>query len=241
MEAIKTNLIGTENVLDLAINEKVKKVVCLSTDKAVYPINAMGLTKALMEKLMLATARNITDSRTTICATRYGNVMGSRGSVIPLFLDQLSRKMPITITNPNMTRFMMTLDDAVELVIYAFESGNNGDIFIQKSPSATIQILAEAILEITNNKDHQIKIIGTRHGEKLYESLLSKEEFLLAKEEDNYFRIAADFRDLNYSLFSEKGNLNYNAKISQEYNSQNTYRLDINEMKKLLLKLSIFK
>lgn len=237
IEAVKTNVIGTENVLQAAIANGVKRVICLSTDKAVYPINAMGISKAMMEKIMVAKSRNLVDAKTTICGTRYGNVMASRGSVIPLFIEQLKANKPITITDPNMTRFMMTLEDAVDLVMFAFEQGKNGDIFVQKAPAATLEVLAKAILEIADRKDHPINVIGTRHGEKLYETLLSREEMAHAAELGNYFCVPPDLRDLNYSKFVEQGEL----KISQceDYNSHNTQRLSIDEMKHLLLKLDI--
>lgn len=233
IEAIKTNVLGTENVLEAAINNNVKNVICLSTDKAVYPINAMGTSKALMEKVAIAKSRN--SFRTKICVTRYGNVMASRGSVIPLFIEQIKKNRPLTITNPNMTRFMMTLDDAVDLVVYAFENGNSGDIFVQKSPAATVQVLANAIKELLNKPNYPIGIIGTRHGEKLYESLLTAEEMALAEDMGDYYRIPPDNRDLNYSKFFDQGDV----KLSQteEYNSHNTQILDINGMKQLLLKL----
>lgn len=233
MEAVKTNILGTDNVLESAIQNKVAKVVCLSTDKAVYPINAMGISKALMEKVIVAKSRN-SDS-TVICGTRYGNVMASRGSVIPLFTKQIINNKPITITNPDMTRFMMTLDEAVELVIFAFSNGKPGDIFVQKSPAATIQVLAEAMTNLLNKPNHEIKIIGTRHGEKKYEVLLSKEEMAQAEDLGGYYRVPPDLRDLNYGKYLDKGDTMIDDSI--EYNSDNTTRLDVSNMKKLLLKL----
>ncbi len=235
LEAVKTNVLGTENVLEAAIINGVKRVVCLSTDKAVYPINAMGISKALMEKVMVAKSRNLNNG-TVICGTRYGNVMASRGSVIPLFVEQILAGSPLTITNPAMTRFMMTLDDAIDLVLYAFERGNNGDIFVQKAPAATIEVLAEAIRTVTNNQSHPVQVMGTRHGEKLYETLLSAEEMASAEDLGDYFRVVPDLRDLNYAKYVEEGE----AKISesQDYNSHTTTRLDVDAMIKLLLKLS---
>ncbi|WP_045860373.1 polysaccharide biosynthesis protein [Teredinibacter purpureus] len=235
MEAVKTNVLGTENVLEAAIANGVKRIVCLSTDKAVYPINAMGISKAMMEKVIVAKSRNVDASKTTICCTRYGNVMASRGSVIPLFVDLIRAKKPITITDPNMTRFMMTLDDAVDLVLYAFENGSNGDIFVQKAPAATIEDLAEALRQLLQVNDHPINIIGTRHGEKLYEALLSREEMVAAEDMGDYYRVPPDLRDLNYGKYVESGD----SRISQveDYNSHNTERLDVEGMKQLLLKL----
>ena len=235
MEAVKTNVMGTENVLEAAIQNHVKRVVCLSTDKAVYPINAMGISKAMMEKVMVAKSRNLEGLDTVICGTRYGNVMASRGSVIPLFVDQIRQGKPLTITDPNMTRFMMTLEDAVDLVLYAFEHGENGDIFVQKAPAATIAVLAEALKELLNVKDHPIAIMGTRHGEKAFEALLSREEMVHAFDQGDYFRVPADQRDLNYEKYVEDGDL----KITEfeDYNSHNTTRLDVEGMKQLLLKL----
>ncbi|WP_198077985.1 polysaccharide biosynthesis protein [Acinetobacter calcoaceticus] len=235
MEAVKTNVMGTENVLEAAIQNHVKRVVCLSTDKAVYPINAMGISKAMMEKVMVAKSRNLDGLDTVICGTRYGNVMASRGSVIPLFVDQIRQGKPLTITDPNMTRFMMTLEDAVDLVLYAFEHGENGDIFVQKAPAATIAVLAEALKELLNVKDHPIAIMGTRHGEKAFEALLSREEMVEAFDQGDYFRVPADQRDLNYEKYVEDGDL----KITEfeDYNSHNTTRLDVEGMKQLLLKL----
>ncbi|GAB6264348.1 UDP-N-acetylglucosamine 4,6-dehydratase/5-epimerase [Photobacterium sp. R1] len=235
MEAVKTNVLGTENVLEAAIANKVKRVVCLSTDKAVYPINAMGISKAMMEKVMVAKSRNVDESKTVICGTRYGNVMASRGSVIPLFVDLIKAKKPLTITDPNMTRFMMTLEDAVDLVLYAFEHGNSGDIFVQKAPAATIETLAKALREMLDVNEHPINIIGTRHGEKLYEALLSREEMVAATDMGDYYRVPPDLRDLNYGKFVEDGD----TRISEfeDYNSHNTERLDVAGMKALLLKL----
>jgi len=239
MEAVKTNVIGTENVLEAAIQNHVKRIVCLSTDKAVYPINAMGISKAMMEKVIVAKSRNLEDLDTTICCTRYGNVMASRGSVIPLFVDQIRQAKPLTITDPDMTRFMMTLDDAVDLVLYAFEHGQNGDIFVQKAPAATIHVLAQALTQLLNVPEHPISIMGTRHGEKAFEALLSREEMAVALDQGYYYRVPADQRDLNYSKYVENGDL----KITQfeDYNSHNTERLDVEGMKKLLLKLGFIR
>ena len=236
MEAVKTNVIGTDNVLEAAILNNITRVVCLSTDKAVYPINAMGISKAMMEKVMVAKARTVDKSKTVICGTRYGNVMASRGSVIPLFIDQVRAGKPLSITDPNMTRFMMTLADAVDLVLYAFEHGNNGDLFVQKAPAATVETLALALTDLLGVPDHPIQVIGTRHGEKLYEALLSREEMACAQDMGDYYRIPPDLRDLNYSKFVEEGE----EKIShtEDYNSHNTMRLDVEGMKALLLKLS---
>lgn len=235
MEAVKTNVIGTDNVLEAAIQNGIKRVVCLSTDKAVYPINAMGISKAMMEKVMVAKSRNLDESKTVICGTRYGNVMASRGSVIPLFIDQIRSGIPLSITDPNMTRFMMTLADAVDLVLYAFKHGNNGDMFVQKAPAATVETLARALTIMVNKPEHPIQIIGTRHGEKLYEALLSREEMACAEDMGAYFRVPPDLRDLNYSKFVDQGE----EKISHsvDYNSHNTERLDVEGMQQLLLKL----
>jgi UDP-N-acetylglucosamine 4,6-dehydratase/5-epimerase len=235
MEAVKTNIIGTDNVLEAAIQNKVSRVVCLSTDKAAYPINAMGISKAMMEKVMIAKSRNLDASQTKICATRYGNVMASRGSVIPLFVEQIMAGQPITITDPEMTRFMMTLEDSVNLVLYAFEHGNNGDIFVQKAPAATIAVLARALTTVLNKPDHPIKMIGTRHGEKLYETLLSREEMVNAQDLGEYYRVSPDGRDLNYGIYFERGE----QKISscEDYNSHNTKRLNVNDMMQLLKQL----
>ena len=233
LEAVKTNIFGTENVLQAAIDNGVKKVVCLSTDKAVYPINAMGISKALMEKVVVAKSRN--SDKTIICGTRYGNVMASRGSVIPLFTKQILEDKPITITDPEMTRFMMTLEDAVNLVLFAFTNGKPGEIFVQKSPAATIEVLVEALKEIMNKPNHEIKNIGIRHGEKKYEVLLSKEEMLNAKDLENYYCVPPDLRDLNYEKYLDQGSSD--SKDHQEYSSDNTTRLNKKGMKELLLKL----
>jgi UDP-glucose 4-epimerase len=242
MEAVRTNVLGTENVLEAAIAEGVRRVVCLSTDKAVYPINAMGISKAMMEKVMVAASRNLEGKGTVICGTRYGNVMASRGSVIPLFHEQIRAGKPITITDPGMTRFMMTLDDAVDLVLYAFEHGGNGDIFVQKAPAATVKTLAEAMLELMGKPDHPVHVIGTRHGEKLYEALLSREEMACAEDRSNYFRVPADGRDLNYAKFVEQGDQGLTrTSHGEDYNSHNTTRLDVAGMKALLLKLELMR
>lgn len=233
LEAVKTNVLGTENVLEAAINNGVQRVICLSTDKAVYPINAMGISKAMMEKVAVAKSRS--SDKTIICATRYGNVMASRGSVIPLFADQIRVAAPITITDPNMTRFMMTLDDAVELVLYAFQNGNSGDIFVQKAPAATIATLAEAMCKLVGAPQHSIYEIGTRHGEKLFEVLLSREEMAVAEDLGDYFRIPPDLRDLNYGKYVEEGEKGISQ--AKDYNSHNTTRLDVDGMTKLLLRL----
>lgn len=238
LEAVKTNVLGTDNVLNAAEKYQVKKVVVLSTDKAAYPINAMGMSKALMEKVTVARSRNLDDSKTVFCATRYGNVMASRGSVIPLFIDQIKAGKPLTITNPDMTRFMMTLEDAVDLVLYAFENGKQGDLFVQKAPGATIQTLAKALLEMYQSNS-EIKIIGTRHGEKVYETLVNREDMLKAKDMGDYYRIPADNRDLNYEQYFSEGNTR-EAEI-EEYHSHNTRRLDIEGMKELLKKLPVIK
>ncbi len=234
LEAVKTNILGTENVLEAAISSGVKRVVCLSTDKAVYPINAMGISKAMMEKVIVAKSRN-SDS-TVICATRYGNVMASRGSVIPLFVDQIRASKPISITDPDMTRFMMTLDDAVDLVLYAFKHGNPGEIFVQKAPAATIDTLAKALTELMGVPHHEVRIIGTRHGEKLYEALLSREEMVCAHDLGGYYCVPPDLRDLNYGKFVEQGEIRISGSV--DYNSHNTVRLDIEGMKLLLMRLS---
>ncbi|WP_275069746.1 polysaccharide biosynthesis protein [Pseudidiomarina insulisalsae] len=239
MEAVKTNVLGTENVLEAAIQNRVKRVVCLSTDKAVYPINAMGISKAMMEKVMVAKSRNVDDTKTVICGTRYGNVMASRGSVIPLFVDQLRAGKPLTITDPNMTRFMMTLDDAVDLVLYAFEHGSNGDIFVQKAPAATIETLAKAVLSVAGKDEHAIEVLGTRHGEKLFEALLSREEMVCAEDMGEYYRVPPDLRDLNYSKYVEQGDTRIDH--IEDYNSHNTERLDVEGMKKLLMKLDFMR
>lgn len=238
MQAVHTNVLGTENVLEAAIAAGVKRVVCLSTDKAVYPINAMGISKAMMEKVMVAASRNLEGTGTVICGTRYGNVMASRGSVIPLFVEQVFGGKPITITDPSMTRFMMTLADAVDLVLYAFEHGNNGDIFVQKAPAATVEVLAKAILELMNKPQHPVHVMGTRHGEKLYEALLSREEMATAQDMGEYFRVPADARDLNYAKFIDEGEQKLTQTAhGEDYNSHNTQRLDVAGMKALLLKL----
>jgi UDP-glucose 4-epimerase len=235
LEAVKTNVFGTENVLEAAITSGVKRVVVLSTDKAVYPINAMGISKAMMEKVAVAKSRN--SNGTVINVTRYGNVMCSRGSVIPLFTAQINAGMPITITDPAMTRFMMTLDDAVDLVLYAFEHGKSGEIFVQKAPATTIETLAYALTDLLCNSNYEIRVIGTRHGEKLYEALLSREEMVAADDLDRYFRVPPDLRDLNYSKFMEQGEVKISEAI--DYNSHNTTRLDIPSMQALLMKLPL--
>jgi len=233
IEAVTTNVFGTENVLTAAINANVKRVICLSTDKAVYPINAMGISKAMMEKVIVAKARQ-GGEETVICGTRYGNVMASRGSVIPLFVELINDNRELTLTNPDMTRFMMTLDDAVDLVLYAFDNGSPGDIFVQKAPAATIKILAQALCELMGKDSYPTRIIGTRHGEKQYESLLSKEEMSCAVDLGNYYKIPPDLRDLNYAKYTDIGE---NDVAACEYNSDNTVRLNIDGMKKLLNKL----
>ena len=239
MEAVRTNVLGTENVLEAAIAAGVQRVICLSTDKAVYPINAMGISKAMMEKVMVASSRNLEGTATIISGTRYGNVMASRGSVIPLFVEQVQAGKPITITDPLMTRFMMTLDDAVELVLYAFKNGNNGDIFVQKAPAATVEVLVQALLGLLGKPGHEVRVIGTRHGEKLYEALLSREERASAEDLGEYFRVPPDGRDLNYGKFVEQGEARISS--SEDYNSHNTTRLDVAAMKALLLKLDFMK
>ena len=233
LEAVKTNVLGTENVLEAAVNAGVSRVVVLSTDKAVYPINAMGISKAMMEKVAVAKSR--TSGSTTINVTRYGNVMCSRGSVIPLFTKQIKAGRPITITDPAMTRFMMTLDDAVELVLYAFVNGTPGEVFVQKSPASTIDVLADALKAVLGVPDHPVEVIGTRHGEKLFEVLLSREEMAAAEDLGGYFRVPPDLRDLNYGKFTEHGELRISE--ATEYNSHNTVRLDGKEMQALLGKL----
>ena len=237
MEAVKTNVFGSNNVITACVNNHVKKAIFLSTDKAAYPINAMGISKAMMEKNVVARSRQLLEGDTVLCLTRYGNVMASRGSVIPLFLDQISQGKPITITNPEMTRFMMTLDDAVDLVLYAFEHGRQGDLYVQKAPAATIDTLADAVLSLTGNKVNK-SYIGTRHGEKLYEVLVTQEEMLRAEDCGNFFRVAADNRDLNYDKYFSKGNKKLNFEDS--YTSHNTGRLDVEGMKELLKKLELF-
>ena len=234
MEAVKTNVIGTDNVLSAAERYEVKKVVVLSTDKAAYPINAMGMSKAMMEKVTVARSRNLDNAKTIFCATRYGNVMASRGSVIPLFIDQIKAGKNLTITDPNMTRFMMTLEDAVDLVLYAFEHANQGDLFVQKAPAATVQVLAEALIDLYQSKS-EIKVIGTRHGEKLYETLVNREDMVKAEDLGEYYRIPADNRDLNYDQYYSEGEKLINQ--NDEYHSHNTDRLDVEGMKALLLKL----
>lgn len=237
MQAVKTNVIGTENLLNSSIAAGVKKVIALSTDKAVYPINAMGISKAMMERVIVAKGRNVKD--TMIACTRYGNVMASRGSVIPLFIDQIENGKPITITDPNMTRFMMSLDDAVDLVLFAFENGKSGDIFVQKAPAATVELLAHTMRKILGAPDHEIKTIGTRHGEKLYETLLTKEEMVKAIDMERYYRIPADTRDLNYNQFFEEGEEVVTE--AGEYHSHNTHRLNEDELTELLLNLGEIK
>ena len=227
-------MLGTENVLEAAIACDVARVICLSTDKAVYPINAMGISKAMMEKVVVAKSRS--SNATVICATRYGNVMASRGSVIPLFVEQIRAGAPITITDPNMTRFMMTLDDAVDLVLYAFEHGRPGEIFVQKAPAATIETLARALTGLMGAPEHPINVIGTRHGEKLFEALLSREEMVAAEDLGNYYRVPPDLRDLNYGKFVEQGEVRISA--ADDYNSHNTTRLDVPGMQALLRQLA---
>lgn len=234
MQAVQTNIIGTENVLNTAIKYNVKKVIVLSTDKAVYPINAMGMSKAMMEKVAVAKSRNQNNDETIICCTRYGNVMASRGSVIPLFINQVREGKEITITDPNMTRFMMSLDDAVDLVMFAFKNGKNGDIFVQKAPAATIELLANTLIKLLNKSKHPIKVIGTRHGEKLYETLLTREEMVNAIDMDNYYRIPSDTRDLNYNQYFVDGEVITEA---IDYHSHNTHRLDEKEMNEMILSL----
>ena len=233
MEAVKTNVLGTENVLEAAITSGVKRVVCLSTDKAVYPINAMGISKAMMEKVIVAKSRSSND--TVICTTRYGNVMASRGSVIPLFINQIRAGQPITLTDGSMTRFMMTLDDAVDLVLYAFRHGSPGEIFVQKAPAATIETLASALTGLLSVPGHAINTIGTRHGEKLFEVLLSREEMVAAEDLGGYYRVPPDLRDLNYGKYVERGQIEISQSV--EYNSHNTTRLDVEGMQELLMKL----
>lgn len=235
IEAVKTNILGTENVLNAAIYHKVKKIICLSTDKAVYPINAMGMSKALMEKTFIAKSRNLEGTETVICGTRYGNVMASRGSVIPLFMDQIKNSQPITITDPAMTRFMMTLDNAVDLVLYAFKNGKNGDLFVQKAPAATIELLANVLKKISGKPNHEVKIIGTRHGEKLYETLLTREEMVGAEDLGDYYRVLPDTRDLNYGKYFEEGEEVITQ--SSEYHSHNTHQLDAVSLEALVRSL----
>lgn len=237
-EAVRTNVLGCENVLNAALKNNVKRVVTLSTDKAVYPVNAMGMSKALSEKIMIAQSRNLNGSGIVFCGTRYGNVLASRGSVVPLFVSQIKNNKPITVTDPNMTRFLMTLEEAVELVLFAFKNGKNGDLFVRKSPATTVGILAQAVKELYKS-DTPVKIIGTRHAEKLYETLVNREDMVKAIDEGDFFRIPADTRDLNYNKFFTEGE----AKVSQsrEYNSENTAQLDISGTKELLLKLRMIR
>ncbi len=235
MQAVKTNIIGTENVLSSAIEAGVKKLIVLSTDKAVYPINAMGISKAMMERVAVAKSKNLNDNDTMIACTRYGNVMASRGSVIPLFIEQIRNEKKITITDPVMTRFMMSLEQAVELVLFAFKNGTNGDIFVQKAPAVTIGLLAQTLAKLLGRPDHEIQIIGTRHGEKLYESLLTKEEMVSAEDMGRYYRIPADTRDLNYNKFVDEGNLVITQ--ADEYHSHNTEQLNEAELRDLLFGL----
>jgi UDP-N-acetylglucosamine 4,6-dehydratase/5-epimerase len=237
MEAVHTNIIGTQNVIEAAVAAGTRRLVCLSTDKAVYPINAMGISKAMMEKVMVAASRNLDKDSTVICGTRYGNVMASRGSVIPLFVDQITKPQAITVTDPAMTRFMMTLEDAVELVMYAFCKGANGDIFVQKAPAATVGLLAKTICALFNRPDHEVREIGTRHGEKLYETLLSREEFSAVEDLGEYYRILPDTRDLNYEKFVERGEAKIT--VADEYNSHNTRQLDATELQAMLEKLPL--
>jgi len=238
LEATYTNVIGTENVIRSAVNNNVSKVICLSTDKAAYPINAMGMTKALMEKVAIAKARSLSHSSTTVCVTRYGNVMASRGSVIPLFLEQIKANKDITVTDPMMTRYLMSLDDAVDLVLFAFENGQNGDLFVQKAPASTIEILARAIKELFPMSTSEIKVIGTRHGEKVYETLCTREEMLKAQDLGDFYRVPADNRNLNYEKYFDEGN---DYSTVTDYNSHNTYRLSVSETKELLLSISFIK
>lgn len=237
IEAVNTNVLGTQNVLDSAVEHGVKRMIVLSTDKAAYPINAMGISKAMMEKVAIAKARSLgEDAKTTICCTRYGNVMASRGSVIPLWIDQIKAGKDITITDPNMTRFMMTLDDAVDLVLYAFEHGKNGDLFVQKAPAATLETLSKSLIELYH-ADVEVRTIGTRHGEKLYETLVTREEMAKSEDMGNYFRIPADNRDLNYDKYFVEGQ--EEVSVIDDYHSHNTDRLDVEGMKALLMKLDI--
>jgi UDP-glucose 4-epimerase len=236
-EAVKTNILGSDNVITACVKNGVKKAIFLSTDKAAYPINAMGMTKAVMEKNVIARSRQLTDKDTVLCLTRYGNVMASRGSVIPLFLDQINANKPITITNPEMTRFMMTLNDAVDLVLYAFEHGEQGDLFVQKAPSASIDVLAKAVLDLMHCETSPV-YIGTRHGEKLYEVLVTQEEMFKAIDLSGFFKIPSDNRNLNYNMYIENGIKEF--EITESYHSHNTKRLNVEEMKKLLLQLDLF-
>ena len=235
MEAVKTNVLGTENVLEAAILCGVRKVICLSTDKAVYPINAMGVSKAMMEKVLVAKSRTVDPARTSILGTRYGNVLATRGSVVPLFVEQIMAGVPLTMTDPAMTRFMMTLDEAVDLVLHAYEHGSSGDIFVRKAPAATLQVLAEALIDVLGAAGHRIDVIGTRHGEKLHETLLSREERARAQDTSDYFRIPADLRDLNYGKFVEQGEVRITQ--SDDYTSHNTEQLGVDRMKEMLLGL----
>ena len=235
MQAVQTNVLGTANLLEAAVHNAVRRVICLSTDKAVYPINAMGMSKALMEKVMVAKSRLLGGTDSVICGTRYGNVMASRGSVIPLFVSQVRQGLPITVTDPNMTRFMMSLDDAVELVLYAFANGANGDIFVQKAPASTVGDVAEAVRQLLGKPDHPINVIGTRHGEKLYEALLTREEMSSAIDLEGYYRIPPDMRDLNYAKYFVEGEQSISEAI--DYTSHNTTRLDVEATKKLLMTL----
>jgi len=239
MEAVKTNVLGADNVLEAAIANQVARVVCLSTDKAVYPINAMGISKAMMEKVMVAKARTASGGATTICGTRYGNVLASRGSVVPLFVGQVLRGEPITVTDPNMTRFVMTLPESVDLVLHAFREGEAGDLFVQKAPAVTVSDLALAVLDVLGKPDHPIRVIGTRHGEKLYEALLSREEMVAADDQGRYYRVAPDNRDLNYSAFEHTGEARLTE--ARDYNSHNAERLDRRGMRDILLTLDYIK
>lgn len=239
MEAVKTNVFGTENILEASLRNEVSRVVCLSTDKAAYPINAMGISKAMMEKVYVAKSRNCDDSKTVICGTRYGNVMASRGSVIPLFVDQIKAGKPLSVTDPEMTRFMMTLEDAVDLVLYAFEHGKNGDMFVQKAPAATIDTLVKSLLSLLEVEDHPVHIMGTRHGEKLYETLLTREEMAHASDLGGYYQVPPDLRDLNYGKFVDSGERQISG--ADDYHSHNTKRLDVEGMKQLLLKLDFIR
>jgi UDP-glucose 4-epimerase len=238
MEAVRTNVIGSQNTINAAIANKVSKVICLSTDKAAYPINAMGISKAMMEKIAIASSRNVPENETTICLTRYGNVMASRGSVIPLFLKQIKNGDPITVTDPNMTRFLMSLTEAVELVLFAFEHGHQGDLFVNKAPAATIRDLALALKELCN-ADNEIKVIGTRHGEKLYETLCTREEMAKAEDMGEFYRVPADNRNLNYNRYYSEGETDVSA--VEDYHSHNTRRLDVEGIKKLLMELPLIK
>lgn len=239
LEAVKTNVMGTENVLDAAISANVKKVIVLSTDKAVYPINAMGMSKALMEKVMVARSRTLRDDQTILCGTRYGNVMATRGSVIPLMASQIANNEAITVTDPSMTRFMMSLDDALDLVLFAFNNAKNGELFVQKSPASTIATLTEAIKQVCGVPDHPVQVIGTRHGEKLFEVLLSREEMVSAQDCGSYFRVVPDMRDLNYEKFIESGEVRITESV--EYTSHNTTRLDVEQVMRLLRPMNLFR